>query len=820
MAIGRISGPMLFSNLERQGIDLAFEGNLIYLDVTNSNVGINTSTPNADLQVVGVSNLASIKISGNTISSATGRVNLGAAENVVITGGGANYVLATDGGGSLHWSTVGALNPSFGNVNINNGITILDLNGNLDLSANGTGVIAAHSDFYTPNIYVSGNIVTGGNITAPWFLGNIEGDIGHFGNVFVNTNLYIGGGTILSDAYVRFQEVDIIGNELRSVSGNLLLSANLTADSNSVVRFTGTTAIDIPTGTTLERPLYPDQGYIRYNSDYGSVEWWTGESWVQGAQAIQQQLITPDGVHNTYTLLHESTAPSILVSINGTVQQAFSAYTVLHDQITFSELPLTTDIIDVRYLAAGVAAAVYTGGNISGASHILDTTSTSGVGTGALIVDGGVSIGGNLALGGRIFGDLIPAADNTYKIGSSVLRWKDIWAAGTTTLSGPVNVTGTIGVTGAVSATGDVSGSTLTGTITTAAQPNITQLGTITSGEWNGGDIGISYGGTGASSASGALNNLLPAGEQLGYVLTTGGPGNYYWAAGTGGGGGGGGGQLSGIFVESSRTYVTATLGQTVFHTTGNFTPGTGQLRVYQNGVRQYGSEYTEINGNTFTLSTATAAGDLIFAEIDGFNYLTVFASNVVYSPTGGIPLAANTVQLALDNVESRKVDRTGDTMTGALAITSNVQATSTGTGDLKIKGGVGIQNGNLYIGGSGGNAIIAIGNVTTIANLVAAANVYAGRVFSAGANVLIPTSNVSTTVASLGVGTLASGVGGEIRATNDIVAYYSDDRLKTRLGNIENALDKVKSLTGFHYQANELAQKLGYPVKLLSMKN
>ena len=69
MAIGRISGPMLFSNLERQGIDLAFEGNLIYLDVTNSNVGINTSTPNADLQVVGTSNLANIKIQGNTISA-------------------------------------------------------------------------------------------------------------------------------------------------------------------------------------------------------------------------------------------------------------------------------------------------------------------------------------------------------------------------------------------------------------------------------------------------------------------------------------------------------------------------------------------------------------------------------------------------------------------------------------------------------------------------------------------------------------------------------------------------------------------------------
>ena len=63
----------------------------------------------------------------------------------------------------------------------------------------------------------------------------------------------------------------------------------------------------------------------------------------------------------------------------------------------------------------------------------------------------------------------------------------------------------------------------------------------------------------------------------------------------------------------------------------------------------------------------------------------------------------------------------------------------------------------------------------------------------------------------SVGVGTTASATAGEIRATNNITAYYSDDRLKTRLGVIENALDKVDSLDTFYYEANELAQSLGY---------
>jgi hypothetical protein len=55
---------------------------------------------------------------------------------------------------------------------------------------------------------------------------------------------------------------------------------------------------------------------------------------------------------------------------------------------------------------------------------------------------------------------------------------------------------------------------------------------------------------------------------------------------------------------------------------------------------------------------------------------------------------------------------------------------------------------------------------------------------------------------------------GDSIRAAGDIVAYYSDERLKDRKGNIENALEKVLSLNGFYYEPNERAQELGYKKK------
>ena len=53
MAIGRITGSVLKSNLTRNGVDLAFETNLLYLDVTNSRVGIGTSEPSSELHVSG-----------------------------------------------------------------------------------------------------------------------------------------------------------------------------------------------------------------------------------------------------------------------------------------------------------------------------------------------------------------------------------------------------------------------------------------------------------------------------------------------------------------------------------------------------------------------------------------------------------------------------------------------------------------------------------------------------------------------------------------------------------------------------------------------
>ena len=112
----------------------------------------------------------------------------------------------------------------------------------------------------------------------------------------------------------------------------------------------------------------------------------------------------------------------------------------------------------------------------------------------------------------------------------------------------------------------------------------------------------------------------------------------------------------------------------------------------------------------------------------------------------------------------------------------------------------------------TGSTLVIADGKTLTASNTLTFTGTDASSVaFGTGGTVLYAVPNASTLVSSLGVGTAASGTAGEIRATNNITAYYSDDRFKTNLGNIPDALAKVLTLNGFYYEANELAQSFGY---------
>jgi hypothetical protein len=97
------------------------------------------------------------------------------------------------------------------------------------------------------------------------------------------------------------------------------------------------------------------------------------------------------------------------------------------------------------------------------------------------------------------------------------------------------------------------------------------------------------------------------------------------------------------------------------------------------------------------------------------------------------------------------------------------------------------------------GNFTANVGTFTTVAGtLSTAAQTSITSVGSLG----------STQISSLGVGTAASGTAGEIRATNNVTAFYSsDERLKDNVQVITNALAKVLQIRGVEFDWNNLTE-------------
>jgi len=223
--------------------------------------------------------------------------------------------------------------------------------------------------------------------------------------------------------------------------------------------------------------------------------------------------------------------------------------------------------------------------------------------------------------------------------------------------------------------------------------------------------------------------------------------------------------------------------------------------------------------------------------EIDT-NFINLNTDKLEASYTGNSNLVTlGTVTTGTWNATTIATNRGG---TGLTSFTSGgaVYATSTSaltTGTLPVaSGGTGIttapSSGTLLIGTSAGGYSSA--TLTGTANRVTVTNSSGGITLSAPQDIAT-TSNpqfgslgigtaasgtagsivASSTarVASLGVGTDASGTAGEIRATNQITSYYSDERLKEDIVEIEDALEKVMSLRGVTYKPNSIAESLGY---------
>ena len=244
MALGRISGPLLKANLLREGVNLAFETDLLYLDVNNLRVGINTAAPTHDLTVNGTTrtsqlevtdnlNVGDLNFTGNTITGTQGVINLAAS--------GSNHV--------VYQSRL-----KVDNITVDaNVISTNTPSTNLEFRP--TGTVEVFSDFnVTGNIHATGNITADGNITiGDTNTDNITFNADVASNIVPDvTNTYTLGSTDKRWA-------DVWATNLWS--DNVVISDNLTVDNINLdlrqgkIYYVATNGSDTYSGTHQNDPF-------------------------------------------------------------------------------------------------------------------------------------------------------------------------------------------------------------------------------------------------------------------------------------------------------------------------------------------------------------------------------------------------------------------------------------------------------------------------------------------------------------------------------------------------------------------------------------
>ncbi len=245
MAVCRITGPLLKANLLRNGVDLAFETDLLYLDVNNGRVGIKTSLPDYDLDVAGTTrstnltattqaDLATFTISSDTIASSNSVINLRPAganpvvyQGKIVTGDlqiSTNVIETTATNQDLNINTLGT-----GQVNVNANLYVdgdVHVTGNLQVDGDASGTVTI-GDADTDNVEfkaeVNSNIIPDDNET--WNLGSDPLSGGKRWNAVYTKDL-------LADQVIA-TTIEVDGIDLAQVQGNIYYVATTGSDTNA-----------------------------------------------------------------------------------------------------------------------------------------------------------------------------------------------------------------------------------------------------------------------------------------------------------------------------------------------------------------------------------------------------------------------------------------------------------------------------------------------------------------------------------------------------------------------------------------------------------
>ena len=799
---------------------------------SNGRIGIRTNAPDRQLEI-NASDGNCLRLTYNTSSgSATNYIDQTISSTGIATfnvvGSSPGFILS--GGNISITNTTSSTSNATGALIVSGGIGITNTTDATSSTNGGTfttagGVAIAKKLFVGTDLSVMGNTSISGNLTVSGTTTTVN-----------TTNTLIKDNTILLNSgpsgtgidaglLTERYQVDIdngtgdIVNDpaketyaISSATSTTLvlpLGANTTNDyyknwwikmtsgncTNQVRKVTGyvggaTRTLTLSSAFTTNTPSTGNNVNL-YNKTFTSFLW----------QESNKQFITAFTSNDT-----SSSALTVLdyanLQTNNLTSQNITANGIINITDSTSSSSTTTGALKVTG-GVGIGGALNVGGNIagtlataaqpsitsvgtltgltsSGAISITDSTSSSSTTTGALKVTGGVGIGGALNVGGNIAGTLATAAQPsitsvgtlTGLTSSGAISITDSTSSSSTT-TGALKVTGGVGIGGALNVGGNI-----TGTLATAAQTNITSVGTLT-GLTSSGAISITNSTSSSSTSTGALK--VTGGVGIGGALNV-------------------GGNITGTLATAAQTNITSVgtlTGLTssgaisITNSTASSSTSTGALIVTGGvgigGALNVGGALSVTGNITGTLATAaqpsiTSVGTLTGLTSSGAVSITNSTTSTTTGTgaliiTGGVGIGGalnvggnitGTLATAAQPSITSVGTLTGLTSSGAVSITNSTTSTTTGTGALIITGGVGI-GGALNVGG----ALSVTGNITgTLATAaqpsITSVGTLTGLTSSGVVDITNSTASTTTTTGALKV-VGGVGIGGALNVGGNI---------------------------------------------------
>lgn len=372
-------------------------------------------------------------VSGNRVSD-TGVIATTLANTTVTAGtyGNAQAIpsFTVDSKGRLTAASTFAINTA-GIANGSSNISIAVSGGNIAMSVGGTSNVMVVAN---TGITITGTATASGNVTAPFFIGNVVGNItGNIAAAGSNTQVLFNDDNIVNGS--SGFTFDKNGN-LVTVAGNIDVAGTVLTDN---ILGSGTN-VTITAGSFTS--TFDDAGNVSMPGNL-DVTANVSANYFLGNGALLTGIDT--------TLISNGNSNVQIAVANGNVTVAVTG---------------TPNVATFANTGMSVLGTVSATGNVSGNN----------------IVSLGLLDANDLAITGNIAGNLLPAANITYNLGSNTQRWNDIWLANSTIYLGSAQISAN---STSLTLTNPEGGTV----VLSGASPEVSSVTVVASGNIDGGNL-------------------------------------------------------------------------------------------------------------------------------------------------------------------------------------------------------------------------------------------------------------------------------------------------------------------------------------------